>query len=223
MKKTLISKIRKLSALLLACGLIMCSCGKEHDFEDTTVKPIGGELVCSPYLKALSDEHYYLDISMFANGMLIYNTVAMADGVIESRSNYNGSVSHTISRDGETFFLDDSHKVYFKADVTDGGLRSVINYSSAKFIGNGEEVLSTGKTCFYEDFSCETYDGRACGVKLFTDTDGSLYAIVDYDESSRIERDVAVFSADIPEGWLEIPADYTLVDEDTYFDKYYGK
>lgn len=214
---------KKVWALMVAFAITACGCSKPEDFRDTTYV-VMEDYACAEYLEGFANEHYYLDVSLFVDGMIIYNTIAMADGVIESRSNYGGSVSHTLSKDGKTYFIDDKHKVYFLSYAgVDDGLRSVINYSTAKFKGSGNEDIAIAENCFYEDFSCTTYDGTRCGVKFFTDADGALVAIVDYDDTSSVERDVAEFSRSIPDGWLKIPEDYTLVDEDTYFDMYYGK
>ena len=209
-------------AFLSVLFLSLFSCEKK-DFEDTTVKDFG-KYATSEYIEALANESYVLDVSLFYEGMIIYNTVVQHGGNIESYSNLGGSVSHTLSIDGKTYFLDDENKVYFLADTSeDGGLQGAVDYSAAEYIGSGREVLMTGKECDFDEYLCKTYDGHECGVKLYLDDEGKLSAIVDYFEEQSIERDVAYFSTEIPEDWLIIPSDYTLVDEDTYFNEYYGR
>ena len=191
---------KKVFALLTALSVVSaCGCNKTEDFNDTMFV-VMEDYACAEYLEGLANEQYYLDVSLFTNGMIIYNTIAMGGGVIESRSNYGGSISHTLSKDGKTYFIDDTHKVYFLSYAgVDDGLRSVINYSSAKYKGSGYEDIAIAENCFYEDFSCTTYDGAQCGVKFFTDAEGALIAIVDYDVNSSVERGVAAFSRTVPE------------------------
>ncbi len=217
-------KVLKIASLLAAALICLSACGeKKEDFEDTTVK-FPDEYASSEYIEALANESYIMEVSLFHDGVIIYNTVAQSGGAIESYSNVGGSISHTLSLLGKTYFLDDEHKVYFLADTAaDGGLQSGVDYSAAQYIGSGREVLMTGKECDYDEYLCKTGDGKDCGVKLYLDDKGELSAIVDYFEDQSIERDVSYFSTEIPEGWLEIPDDYVLVDEDTYFEEYYGR
>ncbi|MBR5554213.1 MAG: hypothetical protein IKV98_10275 [Clostridia bacterium] len=217
-------KFLKIAAIFAALLLALSACTeKKADIIDTTID-FPDEYASSEYIEALANESYILDVSLFHDDMLIYNTVAQSGGVIESYSSINGSTSHTLSRGGETYFIDDENRVYFLADTSDdGGLQGGVDYSAAKYIGSGRETLMTGKECDYDEYLCKTGDGEECGVKLYLNDKGELSAIVDYYGDQSIERDVSYFSTDIPEGWLEIPADYTLVDEDTYFNEYYGR
>lgn len=218
--------MRNLKSLILIAAVLLSfsACAdNDKDFEDTTVV-FPDEYASSKYIEALANESYFLDVSLFYEGVIIYNTVAQSGGIIESYSNVAGSVSHSFSSGGNTYFIDDENKVYFLADTSeDGGLQGAVDYSSAKYTSSGREVLMTGKECDYDEYLCKTYDGQDCGVKLYLDVDGNLSAIVDYFGDSSIERDVTYFSTEIPEGWLEIPDDYVLVDEDTYFENYYGR
>lgn len=214
------SKIIALVALLLV-ALSGCS-SKKADIVDQTVK-FDEKLATSKYITALANESYFMDVSLFYEGVIIYNTVAVSGGAIESFSDVGGSTSHSIFIGGKTYFIDDVNKVYFLADTEiDEGLQGGVDYSVAKYIGSGKETLMTGKECEYDEYLCKTGDGKDCGVKLYVDADGNLTAIVDYYEDSVIERDVSYFSAEIPEGWLMLPQEYLLVDEDTYFNEYYG-
>ena len=213
------------TALLLTAVLISFSActEKQEDFNDVTVK-FSDELASSKYIEALANESYILEVSLFHDGVIIYNTMAQSGGVIESCSDVGGSRSHTLSQGGKTYFIDDEHKVYFLADTSeDGGLQGGVDYSAAQYIGSGRETLMTGKERDYDEYLCKTVDGEDCGVKLYLDADGALSAIVDYYKDQSVERDVSYFSTEIPEGWLEIPSDYALIDEDTYFDEYYGR
>ncbi len=213
------------TALFIAAFLLAFSActEKQEDFYDTTVK-FPDELASSKYIEALANESYILEVSLFHDGVIIYNTVAQSGGVIESCWEVGKSRSHTLSQGGKTYFIDDEHKVYFLADTSeDGGLQGGVDYSAAQYIGSGRETLMTGKERDYDEYLCKTSDGEECGVKLYLDPDGDLSAIVDYYKEQSIERDVSYFSTEIPEGWLEIPSDYILIDEDTYFDEYYGR
>lgn len=214
----------KLICLIVAVMMVFSGCAeKKADFEDTTVK-FPDEYASSEYIEALANESYIIDVSLFHDGVIIYNTVAQSGGIIESYSDVGGSVSHTLSLGGNTYFIDDKNKVYFLADTSeDGGLQGGVDYSVAQYVGSGREVLMTGKECDYDEYTCKTGDGKECGVKLYLDENGALTAIVDYFEDQSIERDVSYFSTEIPEGWLELPADYTLVDEETFFNEYYGR
>lgn len=224
-------KISKRIVLMLTalslCAACLFSCSASDDGNKNDKKErieIPGDYPAKPYIEALANEEYYLDISLLLNGVIIYNTVARRGDTIESRSNVGGSESHTILIDGVTYFIDDENEVYFKADTaSDGGLMGAVDYSTAVYASSGSEVLATGKEHSYDEYTCKTISGQDCGVKIFTNDSGNLMAIVDYSGDESVERDVAAFSEDIPEGWLEIPKNYKLVDEDTYFDEYYGR
>ena len=122
MRKT----IAFISAVLI---LFTVSCSRTSDFENKTVV-FEGDFASKPYITALANENYYMDFSLFHDGQIISNTLATDGNVIESRSEINGSASHTLFIDGATYFLDDENKVYFKADVSsEDGLRGIIDYS----------------------------------------------------------------------------------------------
>lgn len=214
----------KLSAIMAIMLVVLSGCHKKNsDFNDKTTK-FDDKYATSKYIQALANENYILEVSLFYDDMIIYNTVAQSGGAIESYSSVGGSVSHTLAIGGKTYFIDDENMVYFLADtLEDGGLQAGVDYSAAKYVGSGRETLMTGKECDYDEYLCKTGDGQECGVKLYVNEKGELYAIVDYYGESYIERDVSYFSTEIPEGWLVIPEDYTLVDEETYFNEYYGR
>lgn len=208
-----------ISAIMI---LFAVSCGENPDFKDKMVV-FEGDFVSKPYITALANEKYYMDCSLFYEGSIISNTVARNGDVIESRSDINGNVSHTIFIDGATYFLDDENKIYFKADVaSDDGLFGVIDYSKCEYLCSGNGNIAIGNDYNYDEFSCKTIYGDDCTVRIYTDEKAQLAAIVDSMGEDSVERDIAYFSAHIPDGWLSIPEDYTLVDEETFFAIYYG-
>jgi hypothetical protein len=214
--------MKKAAALIISL-LMFCtvSCA-DGDFESRIIV-FKGDFPSKPYITALANENYYMDYSLFYDGIIISNKIATDGNSIESRSEVDGSISHTLFTDGSTYFLDDENKVYFRADLSqDEGLRSDIDYSVAKYITSGKETLLTGSEYNYDEFLCKTVYGEDVTVKLFTDEKGDFKAIIDSIGANSVERDVAEFSSDIPEGWLEIPQDFLLVDEDAYFSNYYG-
>ncbi len=215
--------MKKILCFFAVClTLFAFSCTDNADFNDKMIV-FEGEFDSKPYITALANENYYMDYSLYYGGMIISNTIAVRDGTLESRSDVNGSVSHTLLLDGATYFLDDDDKVYFKADVSEGdGLYSSIDYSTAEYITSGKGDLMIGSGYSYDEFSCKTVYGEDCTVKIFMGENKSFVAIVDSMGENSIERDIAAFSSEIPEGWLKIPEGYTLVGEDTYFDHYYG-
>lgn len=221
-KLKLPSKIAAFSAAVLMLSAALSSCKSSADKANEYIE-FSGDYASVEYIEALANNKYYLDYSLFTGGVIISNTVARDGDITESRSNYGGSISHVLAIEESTYFLDDENKVYFKAETSaDGGLYGAVDYSKAEYIGSGTEEIAIGEYS-YDEFSCKTISGDGCGVKLYTDSDGKLAAIVDYSGENTIERDVAEFSSEIPDGWLKIPKGYKLVSEDKYFDEYYGK
>lgn len=215
--------MKKVLALISAILILFTvSCSDNYDFEDKIVV-FKGDFVSKPYITALANENYYMDFSLVYDGQVISNTLATDGNVIESRSEVDGSFSHTIFIDGATYFIDDENKVYFKADVSsEDGLRGIIDYSKCKYIGSGKADILIGNGYNYDEFSCKTIYGENCTVRIFTDEKGEFAAIVDSMGEDSVERDIAYFSSDIPDGWLSVPEYYTLVDEETFFEMYYG-
>lgn len=206
-----------LMPVTLALALASCKNDEREYIE------FSGDYPSVKYIEALANDRYFIDFSLYSDGVIIYNTVARDGDALESRSNYGGSVTHALAKDGDTYFIDDKNGVYFKADTAfDGGLYGAVDYSKAEYIGSGTEKIAIGEYD-YDEFSCKTISGDDCGVKLYVDDGGKLAAIVDYSGESLIERDIAEFSSEIPDGWLKIPKGFKLVDEDSYFEEYYGK
>lgn len=178
----------------------------------------------SPYLTALARGDYYLEMSMLYDGVIVSNSLAMKDGAIESRSQVGDSVSHTLRLKDTTYFLDDENRVYFAASAFgDDGLRGSIDYAAAEYIGSGRDTLLTGSEYAYDEYTCRTYENYVCTLRLYTDEEGNLRAIVNSDGTVSYEQDIAVFSQTVPKDWLRIPKEYTLVEEETYFNDYYGR
>lgn len=186
----------------------------------------------SPYITALAKGEYYLEMSMFYNGTIIENTLAVKGEKLESRSSLQtvsadgagaASVSHTLRLGDTTYFLDDDEKVYFASRaVGDNGLSGSIDYATAVYTASGEDTLATGATLPYDEYSVSAKDESTYTLRLFTNDD-ALYAIVLINGEESIEQDVSTFSAKIPSGMLSIPKGYTEVSEDEYFRDYYGK
>lgn len=214
--------MKKILLFTLAVAALFLTACQNPDFNDKMIV-FTGDFASKEYITILANGTYYMDYSLFYDGMIISNEIAVDGDKIESRSNVNGSVSHTLFLDGNTYFLDDENKVYFRAEVSaEDGLSSSIDYSAAKYITSGKEDIAIGEGYSYDEFSCKTVYGEDCGVKLYTNESGSFCAIVDYMGENSIERDIAAFSKEIPDGFFEIPKDYVLVDEDFYFNEYYG-
>lgn len=224
--------IKKIGIVLLALLLtVLCACSaKNDDFNDKTFV-VTGNFPSAQYLELLANNNYYLEFSMFTGALIIQNSVAQRDGVIESRSVLmdsmaleSESVSHTMSKNGETYFLDDKHMVKFLANTADGeGLANAVDYSTAEYIGSGNDTLMFGKSYAYDEFSCKTVDGGDSVLRLYMSDNSRLVAIVDTIAEVSYERDVSVLTSEIPDGWLEDFDKYETVDEQTYFKEYYKK
>lgn len=180
------------------------------------------------YMELLASEEYFLDVSFIYDGEVYYNTLAQKDGVMAGRSStlsIDLSDIRTLTKNGKTYFINDGDKVYFEAQSA-AGLQNTINYSSAKYKASGKGMTTFGKEYSYDEYSCFTYDGVECVTRLYLDEYGRLSAIADYEVAegelvSFLERAVSVFTREIPDGWLEIPSDYTDIGEDEFFERYY--
>lgn len=211
--------MKKLFAALLLISLLLTaySCEKKD-----------GIPASYGYMELLASEQYYLDVSFIYDGEVYYNTLAQKAGVMAGRSStlsLDLSDVRTLTKNGKTYFINDSDKVYFEAEGT-AGLENAINYSSAEYEGSGKGMTSYGKELFYDEYSCFTYDGMPCVTRLYLNDDGSLAAIADYEVEdgellSSLERDVSIFTREIPDGYLELPSDYTDIGEDEFFERYY--
>lgn len=211
---------RKRNGIFAVCGIlltVLCACEKQS----TNNAWAGYD--SAPYITALASGEYSLEMSMLYNGVIVTNELCVKDGNIESRSTVGESVSHSMRLGDATYFIDDENRVYFKtAAVGQNGLSGTIDYATAEFTSSGTETLLTGSTYAYDEYACETYDGRECAVRLYVTDDGNLAAIVNSNGTESFEQDIAAFS-DKVNGKIRLPKAYAEVDEDTYFDEYYGK
>ena len=202
---------------LLALLFVATACSNEEKIPDSY-----------EYIKLLASEEYFLDVSFIYDGEVYYNTLAQKDGVMAGRSStlsLDLSDIRTLTSGGITYFINDEDKVYFEAQGA-AGLENAVNYSSAKYKKSGKGITSFGRELSYDEYSCFTYDGMPCVTRLYLDDNGMLSAIADYEVAdgeiaSYLERAVSVFTSEIPDGWLDIPSDYTDIGEDEFFERYY--
>lgn len=188
----------------------------------------------SPYITALADGQYYLEMSMFYNGTIVSNRLAVRDGNIESFSEMQSvdsssavqpetTVSHSLRLKDTTYFLDDERKVYFAAHaVGDNGLSGSINYATASYVSSGEDTLMTGLFCSYDEYTVSGKDEETYTLRLYVN-EKELRALVLSNGEDFFEQDISVFSDTIPSGMFTLPKDFSEVSEEQYFRDYYGK
>ncbi len=206
--------------LLLSLSLFSC----------VTIPSVDREPASAIYMEMLASEEYFLDVSFIYGGEVYYNTLAQKGGTMAGvSSTLSMDLSHirTLTKEGRTYFINDADKVYFEADRGVGaGLTNAVDYSGAKYKGSGRDTTNVGKALDYDEYICPTYDGGECFTRLYLDQNGNLFAILDYEMRdgevvSSLERDVASFTKEIPDGWLELPRDYADIGEDEFFNRYY--
>lgn len=210
---------RKQAAWLALSGVLvlLCACQSSNENDTWAGYP------SSPYIAALAKGEYSLEMSMLYDGTIVSNQLTVKDGNIESRSSVGDSVSHAMRIGDTTYFIDDENGVYFATGaVGQNGLSGSIDYSAARYASSGKTTLLTGSAYGYDEYTCRTYDGTACTVRLYVDEDGELAAIVNSNGTESFEQDISAFSTEV-RGTLALPKGYTEVEEETYFEEYYGK
>ena len=213
--------------LTLALGLaLLAGCGQSGDGGDGKDNPGGDETgkfsayKAGSYVAAMESGTYYMDATVYVAGISSGMAIAVDGTDISVEMGGLGVPIRVLILDGKAYYLNDDKKVYMvmpEAEVPDPEDTGVYDYTGIKFSkeGNGPIAGMAGvddKSYDYEEFSI-TENGTEAVVRYYFKGD-DLYAMeMTTGDEIAITFVINDFSGNIPAGLLELPSDYTEVDE----------
>jgi hypothetical protein len=218
-------KILALLAVLLLATLTACGGGSE-DKDNTPGADDGGKFdnyKSGEFVKIMESGTYYLDCSVFVTG--IESSMKMAvDGSDSSVEVAGiGYPVRMLTLDGTMYYMNDEKKVYMvlegeeAPDPVDNG---IFDYSGIEFGDNGSGPVSDlagidDNSYDYEEFNMGTGDEKAF-VRYYFKGD-NLYAIEVKMGGVGSTMVINELTKDIPDGLMEMPSGYQLVDATSFF------
>jgi hypothetical protein len=219
-KRLLMLVVVLLLATLTACG------GGSEDKDSNKGTDEGGKFdnyKSAEFVEIMESGTYYLDYSAYVSG--IESSMKMAvDG-----SNSSVEISgigfpvRILTLDGKMYYINDDKKVYMLMEgeeVPDPVDSGIFDYSGIEFGADGSGSISDlagidDNSYDYEEFNMGTGDEEAI-VRYYFKGD-NLYAIEVKMGGVGSTMVINELSKDIPEGLMEMPSDYELVDATGFF------
>jgi len=218
-------KILALLAVLLLATLTACGGGSEDKDNDPGTDE-GGKFdnyKSGEFVEIMESGTYYLDCSAYVGG--IETSMKMAVDGTDSSVEVSG-ISFPVrmlTLDGKMYYMNDEKKVYMvlegeeTPDPMDSG---VFDYSGIEFGANGSGVISDlagidENSYDYEEFNIGTA-GETAVVRYYFKGD-SLYAIEVKMDGIGSTMVINELTKDIPDGLMEMPSGYELVDATGFF------
>jgi len=218
-------KLLVLLAVLLLATLTACGGGSE-DEGNTPGTDEGGKFdnyKSGEFVEIMESGTYYLDCSTFVSG--IETTMKMAVDGADSSVEVSGIgfPVRMLTLDGKMYYMNDEKKVYMvmegeeTPDPVDNG---IFDYSGIEFGADGNGPISDlagidDSSYDYEEFNMGT-DSEQVVVRYYFKGD-NLYAIEVKMGGVGSTMVINELTKDIPDGLMETPAGYELVDETTFF------
>jgi uncharacterized lipoprotein YehR (DUF1307 family) len=214
-------------ALMLALMmLLMTACGGSGDTggngEDNPGDETGkyDQYKAGSYVEVMESGTYYMDTTAYLMGIETQMVMAVDGKDASVKVAGIGFPIRVLMLDGKAYYLNDDKKVYMvmpEAEVPDPEDTGVYDYTGIEFgkEGNGPIAGMAGvddNAYDYEEFSI-TENGTEAVVRYYFKGD-DLYAMeMTTGEEIAITFVINDFSGSIPAGLLELPSDYTEVDE----------
>jgi hypothetical protein len=218
-------KIFALLAVLLLATLTACGGGGE-DKDNTPGTDEGGKFdnyKSGEFVEIMESGTYYLDYSAYVNG--IESSMKMAVDGSDSSIEVSGIgfPVRMLTLDGKMYYMNDEKKVYMviegteTPDPVDSG---VFDYSGIEFGANGNGAISdlTGiddNSYDYEEFNIGA--GEEIVVVRYYFNGDNLYAIEVKMGGVGSTMVINELTKDIPDGLMEMPSGYELVDATGFF------
>lgn len=221
MKKLLLT----LLALTLALSLISCSNGGEPASSAQSSKPAASApeqskpaasesqaasapgLLSSAYVDIMKDGKFYMryTATVTTDAGDVESEIATAtDGETTATiMGMMGKKMRTLILDNSLYQIDDDSKTYMKMDIPEMQTNTELSDTEdLVYLGKGTDLVN-GKTLPYEEY--QTSDGT---IRFFMDNK-NLYALVIKTADGDMTMLVEEISDKIPDGMLELQADYT--------------
>lgn len=218
-------KLLVLLAVLLLATLTACG-GGDEDKDNTPGADEGGKFdnyKSGEFVEIMESGTYYLDCSAFVSGIETSMKMAVdgADSSVEVSG--IGYPVRMLTLDGKMYYMNDEKKVYMVMEgeeVTDPVDNGVFDYSGIEFGADGNGPISDlagidDNSYDYEEFSIGTGDEEAFVRYYFKDD--NLYAIEAKMGGVGSTMVINELTKDIPDGLMEMPSGYQLVDATGFF------
>ncbi len=219
-KKLWILLVVLLLATLTACG------GGAEDEDNTPGTDEGGKFdnyKSGEFVEIMESGTYYLDCSAFVAGIETSMKMAVdgADSSVEVSG--IGFPVRMLTLDGKMYYMNDESKVYMMIEgegTTDPVDNGIFDYSGIEFGDDGNGVISDlagidDKSYDYEEFKIGT--GSEDAVVRYYFKGDNLYAIEVKAGGVGSTMVINELTKDIPDGLMEMPSGYELVDETEFF------
>lgn len=218
-------KILALLLVLLLATLTACGGGSEDKDKDPGTDA-GGKFdnyKSGEFVEIMESGTYYLDASTYVSG--IESNMKMAVDGADSSVEVSG-ISFPVrmlTLDGKMYYMNDEKKVYMmlEGEETPDPVESgVIDYSGIEFGANGNGAISDlagidDNSYDYEEFNVGS--GQEEAVVRYYFKGESLYAIEVKMGGVGSTMVINELSKDIPDGLMEMPSGYELVDATGFF------
>lgn len=218
-------KLLVLLAVLLLATLTACGGGAEDD-GNTPGTDEGGKFdnyKSGEFVEIMESGTYYLDCSAFVSGIETSMKMAVDGSDSSVEVSGIGFPVRMLTLDGKMYYMNDDKKVYMvmegeeTPDPVDNG---IFDYSGIEFGDNGNGPISDlagidDNSYDYEEFSIGTGDEEAI-VRYYFKGD-NLYAIEAKMGGMGSTMVINELTKDIPDGLMEMPSDYQLVDATGFF------
>jgi hypothetical protein len=218
-------KLLVLLAVLLLATLTACGGGAE-DEDNTPGTDEGGKFdnyKSGEFVEIMESGTYYLDYSAFVSG--IESSMKMAVDGSDSSVEISGIgyPVRILTLDGKMYYINDEKKVYMLMEgeaTTDPVDSGIFDYSGIEFGADGSGPISDlagidDNSYDYEEFNMGAGQEEVI-VRYYFKSD-NLYAIEVKMGGVGSTMVINELTKDIPNGLMETPAGYELVDETTFF------
>lgn len=209
-----------LIATLTACG------GGTEDKDNNTGTDEGGKFdsyKSGKFVEIMESGTYYLDSSTFVSGIETSMQIAVDGSDSSVAVSGIGFPVRMLTLDGKTYYMNDDKKVYMVMEgeeVPDPADNGIFDYSGIEFGANGNGPISDlagidDNSYDYEEFNVGT--GEEMAVVRYYFKGDNLYAIEAKMGGVGSTMVINELTKDIPDGLMEMPSDYELVDATGFF------
>jgi len=221
MKKRLLA----LLVVLLLATLTACGGGTE-DKDDNTGMDDGGKFdnyKSGEFVEIMASGTYYLDYTAYVNGIESSMKVAVDGTDASVEVSGIGFPVRMLTIDGKMYYMNDDKKVYmvFEGSETPDPVESgIFDYSGIEFGTDGSGAINDlagidDNVYDYEEFSTGT--GEETAVVRYYFKGDNLYAIEVKMNGVGSTMVINELSNKIPEGLMDLPSGYELVDATGFF------
>lgn len=219
------NRLLALLAVLLLATLTACGGGTE-DKDNNPGTDEGGKFdnyKSGAFVEIMESGTYYLDCTAYVMGIETFMKMAVDGKDSSVEVSGIGFPVRMLTMDGKMYYMNDEKKVYMVLEgeeAPEPAENGVFDYEGIEFGKNGNGPVSDlagidDNSYDYEEFTVEG-DGEAVVVRYYFKGD-NLYAIevkVDDVGSTMVINEL---TKDIPDGLMEMPSDYELVDATGFF------